>query len=49
MSQRNGDRARFERNRKKKILRRTRNRRLLKAAASVRPLARTMEHPELSL
>ena len=32
MSQRNGDRARFNRDRKKKALRRLRNRRLLKMA-----------------
>ena len=50
MSQRNGDRARYHRDRKKKLLRRARNRRLLlKSAASAVPLARKMEHPELSL
>jgi len=37
MSQRNGDRARYQRNRKKKLLRRVRNRPLLKPAPKSEP------------
>jgi hypothetical protein len=42
MSQRNGDRARFQRNRKKKLLRRLRNRLLVKSTPKSQPAVEPM-------